>query len=57
RSQRGLNKVAIDYALVIDVSASMNAKIRPPLPKCFAGHDLKEKYRSEGWWCDVCGED
>ncbi|CAG8645733.1 13877_t:CDS:2 [Cetraspora pellucida] len=57
RNHRELSNVAIDYALLIDVSGSMNVNILPPLPKCFAGHDLKEKFHIGNWWCDVCGED
>ncbi|CAG8773344.1 3666_t:CDS:2 [Gigaspora margarita] len=57
RSQRELSNVAIDYALLIDVSGSMNVNILPPAPKCFVGHDLKEKFHIGNWWCDVCGED
>ncbi|CAG8516800.1 22016_t:CDS:2 [Gigaspora margarita] len=54
---RNLSQVAIDYALLIDVSSSMNSIIRPPAPQCFAGHDLKQKYQKGEWWCDVCGKD
>jgi hypothetical protein len=55
--QRKLSQVAIDYALLIDISASMSDKISgPPPPKCFAGHDLKQAY-SRNWYCDVCGKD
>ncbi|CAG8762311.1 1106_t:CDS:2, partial [Acaulospora morrowiae] len=53
---RELSKVAIDYALLIDVSASMNSKISPPPPQCFAGHDMKSKSYGD-WWCGVCGKD
>ncbi|RIA96760.1 hypothetical protein C1645_814955 [Glomus cerebriforme] len=54
---RNLSQVAIDYALLIDVSGSMNSIISPPPPQCFAGHDLKKKQRRDEWWCDVCGKD
>ncbi|RGB34715.1 hypothetical protein C1646_668313 [Rhizophagus diaphanus] len=54
---RNLCQVAIDYALLIDVSASMNSIIRPPPPQCFEGHDLKKKYHRGDWYCDVCGKD
>ncbi|CAB4396142.1 unnamed protein product [Rhizophagus irregularis] len=54
---RNLCQVAIDYALLIDVSASMNSVIRPPPPQCFEGHDLKKKYYEGCWYCDVCGKD
>src|SRR5436305_6073450 len=58
QQHRQLSNVAIDYALLIDVSASMNDMLRP---QCFAGHDLRMvngEYRSTGqWFCDVCGKD
>ncbi|RHZ89845.1 hypothetical protein Glove_9g152 [Diversispora epigaea] len=56
QKQRQISQVAIDYALLIDVSGSMSDRIYgPPPPKCFAGHDLKEKHLYN-WYCDVCGE-
>ncbi|CAG8585945.1 12858_t:CDS:2 [Acaulospora morrowiae] len=55
--QRQLRPVAIDYALLIDVSGSMSDRIYgPPPAKCFAGHDLKTAY-SYNWYCDICGKD
>ncbi|CAG8584423.1 173_t:CDS:2 [Acaulospora morrowiae] len=54
---RELSRVAIDYALLIDVSGSMNVNTPPPPPKCFAGHDLEEERHGGDWWCDICGED
>ncbi|CAG8677499.1 35_t:CDS:2, partial [Ambispora leptoticha] len=55
QQHRQLSNVALDYALLIDVSASMSDRIRgPPPPKCFEGHDLKEAYLRD-WYCDVCG--
>ncbi|CAG8505445.1 3073_t:CDS:2 [Diversispora eburnea] len=57
QQHRRLSNVAIDYALLIDISYSMNDRIRgPPPPKCFAGHDLKEAY-SRDWYCDICGKE
>ncbi len=54
---RELSRVAIDYALLIDVSGSMNVNIPPPPPKCFSGHDLERGNRQGDWWCDICGKD
>jgi hypothetical protein len=55
--RRNLCQVAIDYGLLIDVSASMNSVISPPPPQCFEGHDLKKKQHKGNWFCDVCGKD
>ena len=57
QQHRQLSNVAIDYALLVDVSASMNDMLRP---QCFEGHDLrmvKGEYRESQWFCDVCGKD
>lgn len=56
RQQRHLSNVALDYALLIDISYSMSDRITGPAPKCFAGHDLKKEYLLE-WNCDICGKD
>ncbi|CAG8654705.1 11349_t:CDS:2 [Funneliformis caledonium] len=57
QQHRQLSNVAIDYALLVDVSSSMNDMLRP---QCFAGHDLRMvngEYRENLWFCDVCGKD
>ena len=55
QEHRQLSNVAIDYALLIDVSASMSDILRP---QCFEGHELRMvrgEYREHQWFCDVCG--
>jgi hypothetical protein len=57
QQHRQLSNVAIDYALMVDVSSSMNDMLRP---QCFEGHDLRMvngEYREGQWFCDVCGKD
>src|ERR1043166_921906 len=59
QQHRQLSNVAIDYALMVDVSSSMNDMLRP---QCFAGHDLRMlngEYRENQnqWFCDICGKD
>src|SRR5688572_20135065 len=57
QQHRQLSNVAIDYALLVDVSSSMNDMLRP---QCFAGHDLRMingQYRENRWFCDICGRD
>ncbi|CAJ0746173.1 5199_t:CDS:2 [Entrophospora sp. SA101] len=55
QQRRELSDVAIDYTLLIDVSASMTLTLQDPLPLCFAGHELKESGIRQ-WFCDVCGK-
>ena len=53
QEHRKLSNVAIDYGLLIDMSASMNEI--SSRAQCFEGHDLR-KYRLGPWICDVCGK-
>jgi len=53
QQHRKLSNVAIDYALLIDMSTSMNEI--SSRAQCFEGHELR-KYRLGEWICDVCGK-
>mmetsp|Transcript_5755 Transcript_5755/g.16483 ORF Transcript_5755/g.16483 Transcript_5755/m.16483 type:complete len:346 (-) Transcript_5755:906-1943(-) len=57
--QKSIEKIAIDYCILLDISGSMNIEVHGIQPinkfRCFKGHVLKpHRYATATWFCNVC---